>query len=305
MNYYVSTSVFLGPPERGTFSNKDFEKGELIAIAVEVPRVYQRPDLEWKFYDFIKMTNHSEDIDNMEPLYKTDKRGKLLVYVKAKRYIKKDEELLFNYKSLPFSDKIDMSFLDKNANKVFLYHFFNEEGLKLFKRHGLCSARRLHDYDKDLYMSTIYKKYIKYAIDFFSDCPMLKEPITIPDNLVLEYLDRIEPEHISSESLYFSLIPLDKFNEEYKNDEFKYEVKIDILKLKVYPKIIFIDGNKKVEMKLDEVKNDSIVQLVEDRASGIPEHGCSRDMFYNVPYICIKRGYYISYELFHIDRESL
>ncbi len=299
LNYYISTSKYLGSPQRGTFASKNFKKGEIVAIASEIPRVYERADLDWKLYDFVKMTNHSEDKDNLEPIFDRDKKGTLITHVAAAKPIKKDEEFLLNYKSLPYADKIDLSFLDKDAGKWFLYHHLSEDGLVLFNKHGLCSPRRLYDYDKDLYMDTVHDKYFKKAVEYFDSNNDIK--IGVYDTIVLDYLDQVDPGYNTSRTLHFSMIPLEEYNDKYKEKkEYQHEVKIDILKLETaFPKIVIFYGKDREKVNIDILKNTKYISAIKRLANKEPKNE-DDDLFERVPYVGLKDSYFISYELFHM-----
>lgn len=300
MNYYVSSSKYLSAPERGSFAVRDFTKGEVIGIGVEIPRTYTRPDIEWKMYELIKMTNHSDSQDNLDITYKTDRKGTLIVYLTAKRPIEKDEEFLLNYMSLPFADRIDLSFLDINADKYFLYHYLTEEGYNIFKEHGLCSPRRLYDYNKDLYMKYVYNKYIDDASYFFDQSDHAIE--ALPDTLPLAYLDRVSPKFISSESVYFSLIPLRDYHRDYFknfNSDKIYEVKIDALKLERLSNIVLIEKNNKMNIPFEMLLDKECKRKATEEAKRRPEVGEIEE----VPYVSFRNAYFVSKDLFNLKVE--
>lgn len=297
--YYVSTSKLLGPPEMGTFASQDIAQGEMIGFGVFIPFGSKRGDIEWEFSELVKMTNHSEGNDNVEGKYVRDEKRNLITYIKAKKPIKKGEEFLLNYKSLPYSKYIDLSFLDPEAGKHFVYHFLTEIGVDLYFEHGLCSPRRLYDYNLEMFEKTVKPRYAIKAARFFD-----KNIFDITNNDILDYLDSITKKQVkgsngfSSKSICFSLIPLDKFHSDYhlKLSMPQYEVKLDIVRLHSSFKPTLINRGGFEEISWDKIKDTDYIKSIEDMAKIRPT--VSDNLFGTIPYISIPDVYFISSDLF-------
>jgi len=183
-----------------------------------------------------------------------------------------------------------------------LFHFISEadsETDQYLKKYGLCSPRKLYHANLTLFMKYPFAIYGERAAKWLK----IPKAQLLPQQ-VLDYLDRSPKRapYLNSSSLFFSLLPLSDYHEDFKNNLREVlELEVDSAIFHVKHEPILLNRKDIHPTSWSIVGNERYLDTVREKAANKPIGSL---LFRDVPHVAVN-CYHILYKQLTILNEKL